>query len=78
MDAPNELAKLVVSGGGYGTGIQYHQLGIGNFAGRVEPTTSEPSFERGTIGLRSAAPERLYEVTLQITILLAGSTHVVL
>ena len=65
MDAADGLAKLVVGGRGDGAGVQDDEVGVGNFVGCAEAARGETGFERGSIGLRSAASERLYEITLQ-------------
>src|SRR5579864_4604014 len=69
VDATNGLAKLVVGSGGDGASIEDDQVGVGKFVGRVKSARSKPGFERGSVGLRSAASERLYEVTRQAPIL---------
>ena len=62
VDAADGLTKLVVGCGGDGAGVQDDEIGVGYFTGGVKTTGSEAGFERGSIGLRSPASERLYEV----------------
>jgi hypothetical protein len=69
MDASNGLAQLVVGGGRDGAGVQDNEFGVGDFTGSAQSAGSEAGFERGPIGLRSPASERLYEVALQDPIL---------
>ena len=72
MDAADGLAKLVVGGRGDGAGVQDDEVGVGKIVGGAETARSEPGFEGGPIGLRSAASERLYKIALQDTILTSG------
>ena len=61
MNAAHRLAHFIVRGRGDGAGIQHHQIGRSHFARGGESLRSQPRFDRRTIGLRSAAPEILYE-----------------
>jgi hypothetical protein len=63
MDATDGLAKLVVGGRGDGAGVQYNEIGIGYFVRCMESARGKAGFERGSIGLGSAASKRFYEVT---------------
>ena len=69
MDAADGLAQLIVGGRGDGAGVQDNEVSFGNFVGCTETAGSETGFERSTVSLRSAASERLYEITLQDLIL---------
>src|SRR6476661_8018462 len=69
MDAADGLAKLVVGGRRDGTGVQDDEIGVGQRSGGTETARSEAGFQRGPIGLGSAASECLYEITRQAAFL---------
>lgn len=69
MNATDSLAKLVVSCGGDGAGIQDDQIGARCASGISEPAGSEGGFDGRSIGLRGAAAEGFDEESLQRLIL---------
>src|SRR5581483_2500184 len=60
VNAPDGRTGVVICGGGYGTGIEDHYLGLGGNQGPVEPLGAQLLLNGGAIRLGGAAAEVLH------------------
>jgi hypothetical protein len=60
VNAPDGCAGVLIGGGSYGAGVQDNDLGLGRSFGAFQSAVAELAFDRGAIGLGSAAAKVLY------------------